>query len=499
MKKQISLVFPNQLFEDNPILNKNRKIYLIEDSLFFGDVEYPMKFHKQKIALHRSTMNFYSDHLKDKGYEVEYINYQKKKIDDLLEDILLKDLEKIFILDPVDFILKKRLKNFANKNKIELEILDTSLFINDRKDNKEYLEKNSKSKTEQKYRMQDFYKFQRRRLDILMKDGKPEGGEWSYDDQNREKLPESEFDKIPDLPRFKSNKYWDEALEYVEKNFKDNYGEVSESPLYPINFPDSKKWLQDFLQNRFEKFGPYEDAIYDKNHKIYHSILTPILNIGLITPKEIVDETIKFADKNNIPINSYEGFIRQIIGWREFMRLVYVDAGVEIRNSNEWNHKRKIPGTFWKGETEVIPIDETIKEILETGYCHHIERLMVLGNFMFLAKFDPKEIYKWFMEMFVDSYDWVMVPNVYGMSQNSSGGLMTTKPYISGSNYVLKMSNYKRDDWCEIWDAMYWSWIIDNEKELMKNHRMSLIASRVGKMDEEKKRNYLKIRDNFLK
>lgn len=501
MKNEISLIFPNQLFQNNPILNKNNKIYLIEDSLFFGDSEYPMKFHKQKIALHRATMKFYFDYLIDKGYQVEYVDYQKKSIDKLLDEILdadLKDLEKISILDPVDFLLEKRVEELADKNKIKLEIIDTPLFLNSRADNKKYLKENSKSKAEQKYRMQDFYKYQRQRLDILMEDGDPAGGKWSYDENNREKLPEEEFDKIPSLPKLDSDKYWQEAVEYVGENFSDNYGELSEKPLYPINFSDSKDWLKKFLKERFEKFGPYEDVIYDQNHKIYHSVLTPMLNIGLITPKEIVEEVVEFAEKNNTPINSYEGFIRQVIGWREFMRLVYVEDGVGIRNSNEWNHKRKIPKEFWTGETGIKPIDDVIQEILETGYCHHIERLMILGNFMFLCKFDPREVYKWFMEMFIDSYDWVMVPNVYGMSQNASGGLMTTKPYISGSNYVLKMSNYKKDDWCEIWDALYWSWIIDNEKELMKNHRMSLIASRVGKMSEEKKDSYLRVREEFL-
>lgn len=509
MKKEISLIFPNQLFENNPVLNKDNKTFLIEDSLFFGDSEYPMKFHKQKIALHRASMKFYFDYLSERGFKVEYVDYQSKETDQVLRDILNNfdgKLEKIAVLDPVDFLLEERIEKFCRENKIELKILDTPLFLNTRNENEKYLEKNSKSKTLQKYRMQDFYKFQRSRLDILMEkngddkeNSKPIGGKWSFDDQNREKLPKEEFDQIPDLPKLKFDKYWKEAIEYVEKNFSKNYGEVSENPIYPIDFDDSKKWLKVFLQKRFEKFGSYEDAIYDKNHKIYHSILTPMLNIGLITPKEIIDETIKFAEKNEIPINSYEGFIRQIIGWREFMRLVYVESGVEIRNSNEWGHNRKIPKSFWTAETGIKPIDDVIKEILQTGYCHHIERLMILGNFMFLCKFDPDEVYKWFMEMFVDSYDWVMVPNVYGMSQNASGELMTTKPYISGSNYVLKMSNYKKDEWCEIWDALHWSWIIDNEKELMKNHRMSLIASRVGKMSKEKKEGYLKIREEFMK
>ena len=181
-----------------------------------------------------------------------------------------------------------------------------------------------------------------------------------------------------------------------------------------------------------------------------------MLNVGLITPQEIVSESLQFARKNNIPINSTEGFIRQIIGWREFIRGIYECKGSEQRTKNFWGFKRKIPKSFYDGSTGIEPIDITIKKVLKTGYCHHIERLMVLGNFMILCEFDPDEVYRWFMELFIDAYDWVMVPNVYGMSQFADGGLMATKPYISGSNYLMKMSDYKKGEWQTIWDALFW-------------------------------------------
>ena len=218
----------------------------------------------------------------------------------------------------------------------------------------------------------------------------------------------------------------------------------------------------------------------------------------LLSPKLIIDETIDFYKKNNIPINSCEGFIRQIIGWREFIRGVYSVKGVQERTKNFWNFRNKIPICFYNCTTGIYPVDNTIKKINDSAYANHIERLMIIGNFMLLCEIDPDEVYKWFMEMFIDSYDWVMVPNVYGMSQFADGGLMSTKPYISGSNYILKMSNYKKGSWCEIWDALFWSFI-DNKREFfIKNPRMRMMVSSYDKMKQSKKDNIVDISEKFL-
>lgn len=227
-------------------------------------------------------------------------------------------------------------------------------------------------------------------------------------------------------------------------------------------------------------------------------MLTPALNIGLLTPQQIIDKTFDFHKQLNYPLNSLEGFIRQIIGWREFMRGIYLREGVKQRTTNTWGLTRKIPNSFYNGTTGIEPIDQTIKKILETGYAHHIERLMVLGNFMHLCEFDPDEVYRWFMELFIDAYDWVMVPNIYGMSQYADGGLMTTKPYVSGSNYILKMSDYTKGPWCEVWDGLYWRYI-DQHKELFaKNPRMSMIVNLVKKMEVQKLKTHRNNAENFL-
>ena len=200
---------------------------------------------------------------------------------------------------------------------------------------------------------------------------------------------------------------------------------------------------------------------------------------------------------NKIPLNSVEGFLRQIIGWREFIRGVYTADGVKQRTKNYWGFKKNVPKTFYDASTNLTPVDNTISRCLKYGYSHHIERLMILGNIMILSRFDPNSVYKWFMEFFIDSYDWVMVPNIYGMSQFADGGLMSTKPYISGSNYILKMSNYKKGEWSGIWDALYWEFINSNREFFLKNHRMAMMVSMYDKKTKDVRSQYSKIYKDY--
>jgi deoxyribodipyrimidine photolyase-related protein len=221
-----------------------------------------------------------------------------------------------------------------------------------------------------------------------------------------------------------------------------------------------------------------------------------MLNIGLLSPQDIIDRAMAYADR--VPLNSLEGFVRQVIGWREFVRAIYRTRGVQQRTTNYWNHERKIPSSFYDGSTGIEPVDVVIRRVLELGYCHHIERLMILGNFMLLCDFDPDEVYRWFMELFIDAYDWVMVPNVYGMSQHADGGLMTTKPYISGSSYVLRMSSFKKGPWCEIWDALYWRFMNKHRSFFAGNARMGVMVSQLDKMGSKLDK-HLAVAEKFLK
>ena len=328
-----------------------------------------------------------------------------------------------------------------------------------------------------------------------MKNGEPEGGKWSFDEENRKKLPRNI--QVPNFGRANHSAYLEEAREYVEKYFGDNPGKA-DNFIYPVTFSEARDWLKKFLDERLKLFGDYEDAISADENYLFHSVLSPSMNIGLLTPAEVIEATMKYASGHDVPLNSLEGFVRQIIGWREYMRIVYHARGVHQRTLNHFNHSRKIPESFYTGETGILPIDHTIKKVLETSYNHHIERLMVLGNFMLLCEFDPDEIYRWFMELCIDAYDWVMVPNVYAMSQYADNGEMTTKPYISGSNYIRKMSNYPSGPWCEIWDGLYWRFLDLHRKEFKSNPRMSMMIRMLEKMDKDKLDKHLSAANNFL-
>ena len=288
------------------------------------------------------------------------------------------------------------------------------------------------------------------------------------------------------------------ANDYVAAHFPDNLGLLSDTPLYPYDFSSAEQWLDQFLQRRFEEFGVYEDAIVANESILNHSLLSPLINVGLLEPQDVINKIITFAESAETSINSVEGLIRQIIGWREFIRGVYISQGVYERNRNYWGFKRKIPASFYTGETGIDPVDITIRKVLDTGYCHHIERLMVLGNFMVLCEFDPDAVYQWFMELFIDAYDWVMVPNVYGMSQFADGGLMSTKPYISGSNYLMKMSDYKKGDWNAIWDALFWRFMHVRRDFFLKNPRLGMLVRSFDNMDADKQKKLLVTAEDYL-
>ena len=324
----------------------------------------------------------------------------------------------------------------------------------------------------------------------------PMGGTWTYDTENRKKYPKG---KIPPQVHFPGpSDLWNEAIDYTEKQFGNNPGRISKERWYPVTHQEAAEWFDQFLVFRFYDFGVYEDAIVKEHSILNHSVLSPLINAGLILPEEVVNKSLAFAGKEDIPVNSTEGFIRQIIGWREFIRGMYISKGSYSRTRNLWKFNRKIPNCFYDGTTGIDPIDLTIKKILKTGYCHHIERLMVIGNFMLLCEFDPDEVYRWFMEMFIDAYDWVMVPNVYGMSQFADGGTFATKPYVGGSNYIKKMSNYARGDWEEIWDGLFWRFIDKHQDFFHSNPRTSMLVNTFNRMSVDKQRDHIKNAELFI-
>ncbi|NNF22959.1 MAG: cryptochrome/photolyase family protein, partial [Saprospiraceae bacterium] len=429
--------------------------------------------------------------LKDKGYQVTYIDSPQPG-SDIRQFMKTLSADTVHAIDPVDNYLERRLREGCQKRGIKLQLYDAPSFINTREGLTQFFKP-----TKKKFFQTEFYKQQRKQLDILMDpEGKPKGGKWTFDAENRKKYPKK---KTPPAIHYPSgDPVYQEAIEYVEKNFPDNPGKLTTTPLYPYTFTGAKSWLNQFLENRFYAFGDYEDALVDQASILHHSVLSPQINTGLLTPQYVVDAILEYAAQHNIAINNTEGIIRQIIGWREFIRGIYEVKGTEERNRNFWGFSRKIPDSFYTGTTGVAPVDITIKKLLDTGYNHHIERLMVLGNFMLLCEFDPDEVYRWFMEMYIDAYDWVMVPNVYGMSQFADGGLMSTKPYISGSNYLNKMSNFYKGPWQQTWDGLFWRFIYKHKAFFSKNPRTSMLVHSFNRMADEKRNAHLENAERFL-
>ncbi len=483
-----TIIFPHQLFKNHPSLKKEIPVFVIEEWLFFNQYN----FHKQKIILHRASMKKYAAYLISKKYTVDYIEAtdQRSDIRKLITHLAKQKITKLYFAEAADNWLQNRIENCCKKYDIKTVVSATPNFLNTIEEINPFFDKR---KT---YFQTAFYTEQRKKRKILVNSrDEPVGGKWTFDADNRLRYPKT---KTPPYIQFADeDKYVKEAKEYVGKNFSNNYGRA-EQFIYPTDFTGAEKWLDDFLENRFAHFGEYEDAIVSGEHFLHHSVLTPMLNTGLLSPQQIIDKVLQYAAKNKTPLNSLEGFIRQIIGWREFIRIVYEREGSKQRTKNYWGFERKIPVSFWNGATGILPVDNVIKKVLKTGYSHHIERLMVMGNFMLLCEFDPDEVYKWFMEMYVDAYDWVMVPNVYGMTQFADGGLITTKPYISGSNYLLKMSDYKKGPWCEVWDGLFWRFMHVHRNFFLKNQRLGMLVKTFDKMPEEKRKHHINNADKFL-
>jgi deoxyribodipyrimidine photolyase-related protein len=488
--KSVNLLFPHQLFANHEIYENGNDIYLVEEHLFFRE----FNFHKTKIAFHRASMKRHADYLEKKGIKVHYIESSNPSSDirELIFQLKKESIEVIHFIDPTDNWLEKRLKETSNKHTIALVEYENPLFINTREELADFFKPDKKS-----FFQTTFYKQQRIKRNLLIEnEDQPIGGQWSFDADNRKKYPKGKTPPSISFPD--KDELWEEAVAYTEKHFGENLGLLSLTPRYPTSHEGAINWLQQFFEVRFHAFGDYEDAIVKEEAYLHHSIMTPMMNVGLIAPKQIIEEAIRYAEANNVPINSLEGFVRQILGWREFIRGMYQCKGSFSRTQNFWGFERKIPASFYDGTTGIVPIDHTIKQVLKTGYCHHIERLMVLGNFMLLCEFHPDEVYRWFMELFIDAYDWVMVPNVYGMSQFADGGLFATKPYISGSNYLMKMSDHSKGDWQATWDGLFWRFMHVNRDFFLSNPRLGMLVRTFDKMAEDKRNTHLENAEVFL-
>ena len=431
---KLFLILGNQLFSPKYLSD-------FKDHIFFMAEDYGLctfeKHHKLKILLFLSSMRSFKDELKSKNFNIVYKDINKdfklsyeKKLEKIIKE---KKIKEISFFEIEDKFFEKRILSLAKNSSLKVNQVKSPMFLMQRNEFKNYLSNNKRPF------MANFYKIVRTKMNLLMNNnGTPKGNKWSFDQENRKKL--QNFVKIPQISKPKETKDTVVLKKFINSHFKDHPGNT-EKFWFPTTRRDANKWLDEFLKERIKLFGDYEDAVTDKSNTVFHSALSPLINLGLITPEEIIEKLKKI--ENKVPINSLEGYMRQIIGWREFMRGIYQNYDQRLNKTNFFNHKKKMKISWYNGNTGLDPLDHAINNARNYGWSHHIERLMILSNIMNLCEINPKQVYKWFMEMFVDSSDWVMAPNVYGMGLFSDGGIFATKPYICGSSYFLKMMHFK--------------------------------------------------------
>ena len=488
----IFVVLGNQLFHPNFLKEKNcNHVFMAED---FGLCTY-QKHHKLKIYLFLCAMREYKEELKSQGIEVSYftLNEREDKLtycDFLVKFCKEKSVKNINCFEIEDRFFEKQMLNSFKSATIDLKFHKSPMFMFTRE------EFHSLYSDKKEIRLGNFYKIARKNNQILLDDEqKPLGGKWSYDDENRKKIPASVnlpiFDAVP------KSRYHDDILDLIKKYFSEHPGSV-DNIWFPVTRAGALNHFEKFVETRMMQFGPYEDAMVNGENFLFHSCISPLLNIGLLTPREVIQIISNEFVQRKLPLNSVEGFIRQILGWREFIRGIYQLKGAEQEKSNYFNHKRKLSNTWYDAKTGIFPLDDCIKMALADGYNHHIPRLMVICNIMNMSEIDPSEIYRWFMEMYIDSSDWVMVPNVFGMATFADGGIMSTKPYTCSSNYILKMSNYKKGEWCNAVDGLYWRFVENNRNLYESNIRLSFQVQMLNKMDPYRKKTIFDAAEEFI-
>ena len=470
----ILVLFPNQLFHPSLLPSNLSAIFLLEDPLFFQDPQRLTRMNFIKRVFHRTTMQVYYKFLQKRGMNVKYIEYETIKRDGY--GCIDGKEEKWYWINPVDHLLEKRFRVFLKRNQIENIYLETPLFLTSEEECKQYAKSVSPRK---KLYQTPFYQYQRRRFQLWVdENGKPFGGKWSYDEENRKPFPSTiSFPQITSYHTPTLRKEIEQAKQYVEKMFPNSIRMEGQEFIFPVDHLGAKKWYQQFLKERFAQFGLYEDAMYYPAPQpfLFHSGISCLLNCGLLTPAYVIQELQSFVQTHpTIPFSSVEGFLRQIIGWREHCRLTYLVLYKELKKTNVYRSIYRLKEEWYTGETGIEPIDDSIRMGFRYGYLHHIHRLMVMGSAMMMLEVHPDQAMKWFYEMSCDSYEWNMINNVKCMAMGNL--LYTTKPYMATSNYLKHMSNYPRDGkWDLLWDGMYWRFLKRHQLILKKNGRFGMI------------------------
>lgn len=456
------IILPNQLFRNNKLISSTDTIIIWEHPHYFHDYNY----HKCKLVLHYSTMMYYYEYLKlHYNNKIIYFPHQYD-YDHIFKYLTKRHINTINMYDPINLKIHKELKSLCTLYFIKLITHDSPMFIFTRFQLDTYYDS---LKQHDRLYFTSFYIWSRKTLDLLMHNNKPLYGKWTFDKENRHKYPDTSLEYIYE-PKINTNKYIVAAIKLVNKHFPNNVGSI-DNYIYLTTFNEINTAFKSFLKHRLHNFGTYQDAISDSILVGYHSLLSPYINIGMIEPNDIINKTMKYYDI--VQYSNLEGFIRQVIGWREYVRLLYYKKNDVLSHSNFFNNNKSLSDKYYTGSLDIVPVDNVIHKLIKFAYCHHIERLMILGNWMLINQIHSKQVFRWFMEFFIDSYEWVMAPNIYGMSQLSAGLIMMTRPYISSSNYILKMSNYSRDIWCDMWDDKYRKFLLKHKQFFKRSYATS--------------------------
>lgn len=484
-------IFGNQLCHQLPLLNEadkqNDVILMVEAksrSLW-------QSYHKQKLVLIFSGMRHFAEELEEKGFTVDY-----RKAESFTEAWESHQEryhpDEVHVTTVTDHRMKRALKKWENNLNGEVAVhyhSEKPLFLLSEEEAVDRL------KGEGPWKQDAFYRRLRKERDILMEDGNPVGGRWSFDQDNRK--PADEDTAFVKPRTFRPDDITKQVIKEVERDFGDNPGNLDAFP-WPVTRKEALKKLNQFIDERLPTFGTYQDAMLVDDPFMSHSLLSSSINIGFLNPEEVIEKAEAAYAAGEAPLNAVEGFIRQILGWREYMRAVYVKKMPGYASVNELGHEAELPAFFYTGKPKMKCMEQAIRPVIDVGYGHHIQRLMIIGNFSNLFGISPQAVSDWFNEMYVDAYDWVVLPNVLGMALYADGGLLSTKPYVSSGSYIKKMSNYCKhcefnvkhqteDDACPF-NAMYWDFLDRHADKLQDNPRMKLIYSQWQKREEEKKK-----------
>ncbi|MEN9966379.1 MAG: hypothetical protein RL416_536 [Pseudomonadota bacterium] len=446
--------------------------------------------HKAKIAIFLSAMRHFAQTLLSKKIPLTYIKESSLTIEEeLRSQIVNKQVTHLVCVEPGEYRLKLAIENLARDLNVHLSMEDDHHFYCSNQEFREWVA------DKKELRLEYFYRYMRKKHHILIGDDEqPVGGQWNFDDQNRKPYSKNGPGLIDAPLTFAPDEISREVLEFVERQYPEHPGSL-EHFSWPVTREQALAALKHFVNHRLATFGIYQDAMWKETPFGWHSILSTSLNLKLLNPREVVQSALEAYQNNRLDLATVEGFIRQVIGWREFVRGIYYLDMPDMANANFYQHQRKLPEWYWTANTKMNCMKDAIGQTLKYGYAHHIQRLMITGNFGLLAEILPQEVSDWYLAIYVDAIEWVELPNVVGMALFANGGRFTSKPYIASGAYVKRMSNYC--DGCQYkpdvrygeqacpMTTLYWNFLINHQVEFNQNPRTRLMTANLSKISTE--------------